>query len=273
MTIAPALAQDTPAAPAPATAAAPQAAVTPTEMKQAFSYLMGYRVGRDISMETASVTPDDFDHDAFFQAISDGLKGSAPSIDPSKIDAAMGAFIQELQKRDQVRSDANAKAGKEFLEKNAKAEGVTTTDSGLQYKVLKKGDGRKYDPAKDGKGAICSITYEGRLVDGTVFDKSDEPIDMEMNRVVPGFSEALGLMPIGSEWEIYIPSNLAYGERGPAPIGNNATLIFKITLKDIQPGKGTASNPIELTPEIEAQLRAQGLEPLGDGQVVPAQAK
>ena len=246
---------------APASIDAP-AAMSQEKIKQAFSFLMGYRLGRDISMETTAVTVDDFDREAFFKAVAMGLAGERPGVNTEEMDQAMESFVQQLQQRDQKKGEANAAAGKAFLENNAKQPGVVTTKSGLQYKVLTEGKGRKYDAAKDGK-AVASVTYGGRLIDGLVFDQTASPVDMPIDRVVPGFSEALKMMPIGSEWEIYIPSELAYGEQGPAPIGRNSTLIFKLSLKDIKPAAGTAGNPIELTPEIEAQLRAQGLEPIG----------
>ena len=120
----------------------------------------------------------------------------------------------------------------------------------------------RYDAKKHGSAAECSVIYEGRLLDGTVFDATETPVPMPINRVVPGFAEALKLMPVGSTYEVYIPAELGYGEQGPGIIGNNATLIFKLTLTDIQPGRGTQANPIELTPEMLEQLQAQGLQPV-----------
>ncbi len=268
-------AQDQPAAtPAPAPAAAPAApapAAAPTaeEAKQVFSYLMGYRYGQQLAVEASTIEAGDFDQALFFRAIADGLANKVnPEMEKKDVGAAMQAIVAMLEQRAQAKSAANLEAGKKFLEENGKKEGVVTTESGLQYKVLKESRGIRYDEKKHGKSAECSVIYEGRLIDGTVFDATETPISMPVNRVVPGFSEALKLMPVGSTYEVYIPANLGYGANGPGVIGNNATLIFKLTLVDIEPGKGTQANPIELTPEMLKQLEEQGLQP-----VEPAAAK
>ncbi len=253
-------AQDQPAA-APAPTAASN--LSPEEIKEVFSYLMGYRFGQQMAMDASTLEVGDFDQAAFFKAVADGLANKVdPAMEKKDVAAVMQSFIATLEQRAAAKSAANQEAGKKFLEENSKKEGVVTTDSGLQYKVLKESKGIRYDEKKHGKAAECSVVYEGRLIDGTVFDATETPIAMPINRVVPGFSEALKLMPVGSTYEVYIPSNLGYGEQGPGVIGNNATLIFKLTLTDIKPGKGTQSNPIELTPEMLQQLEAQGLQPM-----------
>ena len=264
---APAEAQPAPQAAAPAEAQpAPQtredsAAPSPKEVKEVFSYLVGYRFGQEMAMQASTIRIDDFNKELFFKAIEDGLKNTVdPTMEDKDVAACMNALMDTLQERAAKLSSENLKKGEAFLKENAAREGVVTTKSGLQYKVIKAGEGRKYNEKKDGKNAVCSVTYEGRLIDGTVFDKTDTPIDMPINRVVPGFSEALKLMPIGSEWEVVIPASLGYGEEGPGIIGNNATLIFRLKMEDIKPGKGTAENPIELTPEILQQLQQQGLQ-------------
>jgi len=251
------------AAPAAAAPAAPAAAPSPEEIKQVFSYMLGYQFGIQLSMDANSLQVGDFDQATFFKAVQDGLKNSVdPEMKDKDVNACMSAFLETLKKRGEAAAADNLAKGKAFLAENAKQEGVTTTESGLQYKVLTKGEGRRYDAKEDGPRAEASITYEGRLIDGTVFDAAEEPISMPINQVVPGFSEALKLMPIGSEWEIFIPSELGYGEQGPGLIGNNSTLIFKLKLHDIQAGRGTQDNPIELTPEMLEQLKAAGLQQL-----------
>ncbi len=253
---------------APAAASAPSTPVTPTEVsaedaKKAFSYFIGYRFGQEVSAGATTLTVDDFDKDTFFQALSDSLTGQQPSMDQAAIEAGMNAFVMAMQQREQVKADANLAAGKAYQEEFAKGEGVTKTESGLLYRVITAGEGAKYNPETDGAGAICNVSYEGKLIDGTVFDKSQTPVDMPIDRVVPGFSEALKLMPVGSTWEICIPSDLAYGPQGPAPIGNNSTLVFTITLNSIskapEPQMGTQSLQ-QLPPEILQQLQQQGLE-------------
>ena len=124
--------------------------------------------------------------------------------------------------------------GQEFLKENAKKEGVKTLPDGLQYKVIKEGEG-KSPKATD----TVSVHYRGTLIDGTEFDSSykrNEPTEFPVNRVIKGWTEALQLMKEGSKWTLYIPSNLAYGERGfpGSPIGPNATLIFEIELLKVK---------------------------------------
>ncbi len=130
---------------------------------------------------------------------------------------------------------ANKEAGEKFLAENAKKEGVKTTPSGLQYKVLKEGNGPI--PADTN---VVLVKYEGRLIDGTIFDSSEKsaegkPTEIHLNQVVKGWTEALTMMPKGSEWEIYVPQELAYGEREQGDkIKPYSTLIFKIQLVDIK---------------------------------------
>ena len=246
-----------------AAAPANTAEVSAEDAKKAFSYFIGYRFGQEVSAGATTLTVDDFDKDMFFQALSDSLSGQQPSMDQASIEAGMNTFVMAMQKREQVKAEANLAAGKAYQEEFAKGEGVTKTESGLLYRVITAGEGAKYNPETDGPGALCNVTYEGKLIDGTVFDKSQAPVDMPIDRVVPGFSEALKSMPVGSTWEVCIPSELAYGPQGPGPIGNNSTLIFTITLNSISkaqaPQMGTQSLQ-QLPPEILQQLQQQGLE-------------
>ena len=126
----------------------------------------------------------------------------------------------------------NKEAGEKFLAENAKKEGVKTLPSGLQYKVIKEGSG-----AIPTDSSLVKVHYEGRLIDGTVFDSSlkrGEPTEMYANRVIKGWTEALTHMPAGSEWEVYIPQDLAYGEREAGQIKPFSTLIFKIQLIEVK---------------------------------------
>lgn len=256
-------AQEAPA-PAPAAEAAAVATPSPEEVKMVFSYLLGQQFGNQLAMDANTLKADDFDPAVFFKGVEDGLANKVdPEMQKKDVAACMNAFMQTLQERSATLSAANLEKGMAFLAENAKKPGVVTTASGLQYKVITEGKGRKYDEKKDGSSAIAQVTYEGKLIDGTVFDASATPVDMPLNRVIPGFSEAIKLMPIGSTWEVYIPANLAYGEQGPGIIGNNATLIFNLSLTDIKPGRGTQGNPIQLTPEILQQLQESGMQPVG----------
>ena len=126
----------------------------------------------------------------------------------------------------------NQEEGSKFLGENAQQEDVVSLPSGLQYKVIETGEGDKPGPAD-----VVKVHYEGRLIDGTVFDSSmqrGEPAEFPVNRVIAGWTEALQLMTVGSQWELYIPADLAYGAQGAGGvIGPNATLIFKVELLDI----------------------------------------
>ena len=263
---APAAEPATPAAAAaqPAEPAADQAPATPSdeEVKQVISYFLGHQTGQQFASDgSGPISIDDLDKDTFFKAVEDGMNNRVdPEIEKKDLRANIMAFTAKLDARAKAASEKNLAASKAFFEENAKKEGVVTTESGLQYKVLTPADGRKYDETKDGE---VSVTYEGRLLDGTVFDKSEQPISFPVTGVIPGFGEALKLMPIGSEWEVYIPSELGYGENGPGILGSNAALIFKVKLEDIAPKKGTPEGgPMQLTPELLQQLQEAGMQPV-----------
>ena len=259
------LAQEPAAAPAePAAAAAEAPALSEEEVKEVISYFVGFQTGIQFaSFGDGPVQADDFDKDIFFKAMADGLKNRVdPEIEKKDLQACIAAFTAKLTARNKVQAEANLAKSKEYAAENGKKEGVVTTESGLQYSVLSPAEGRKYDEAQDGAEALASITYEGRLLDGTVFDKADQPVDLPFSGVIPGFSEALKLMPVGSEWEVFIPSELAYGEHGPGILGANAPLIFKVKLHDIKAKKGSPENPIELTPEMIKQLQDAGMQPM-----------
>lgn len=237
-------AQDTPVT------AAVTAQPTATEIRQGFSYLIGQQLGTSLANDLSELHISDIDAEMLMLGIEDGMANRVdPEMAKKDVRVIMQAFVNEMEKRTMAKAEANSTAGKAFLAENAKKEGVVTLPSGLQYKVLTAGNGRKYDAAKDGDTAIALVAYEGRKIDGTIFDASAQPVEFPLDGVIPGFSEALKLMPIGSEWEIYIPSELAYGDRGPGIIGPNATLIFKLKLTDLQKAQNTMSSPQQLTPE------------------------
>ncbi|HSR63108.1 MAG TPA: FKBP-type peptidyl-prolyl cis-trans isomerase, partial [Gammaproteobacteria bacterium] len=138
-------------------------------------------------------------------------------------------YQNKLKQERTARADDNLNSGEKFLEENGKKEDVVELDSGLQYKVIKKGTGEK--PQSDSN---VKVHYHGTLINGEVFDSSyerGEPVDLTVNQVIKGWQEALTKMPVGSKWKVYIPSKLAYGERGAGDvIGPNETLIFDIEL-------------------------------------------
>lgn len=154
--------------------------------------------------------------------------------------------IADKAAKDEKLYGANRNAGRKFLEENAKKEGVITLPSGLQYKVLVQGNGPV--PAADEK---VQVNYEGRLVDGTVFDASakhgDKPIEFKPNQVIKGWSEALTMMPVGSTWQLFIPYELAYGERDMGEIKPFSALVFDVQLVGIDRPEPEAQEPQEIT--------------------------
>ena len=174
----------------------------------------------------------DLNLEAFIKGVTDASTDKVEKTD-QELQAAFLAFQQALQKMAGEKAakagENNKKEGEAFLAANAKKEGVKVTKSGLQYKVVKTGEGASPKPTSK-----VTTHYEGRLLDGTVFDSSYKrgaPATFGVTQVIPGWTEALQLMKEGDQWELYIPSNLAYGERGAGgDIGPNCTLIFKIEL-------------------------------------------
>ena len=178
-------------------------------------------------------TPDSILADLFYRGFTDALMKDTTIFTLNKAED----YFTEKQKADKaIREEklygANRDAGKKFLEENAQKEGVITLPSGLQYKVLVKGEGEV--PTRSDK---VKVHYEGRLLDGTVFDSSykrNEPSEFTPTQVIKGWTEALTMMPVGSKWQLYIPYELAYGERGAGEdIKPYSTLIFDVELLDI----------------------------------------
>lgn len=153
-----------------------------------------------------------------------------------QVQACIGAYMGEKQKvkdqEEKAKAGVNLEKGKKFLEDNGKRKGVITLPSGLQYEILKEGNGPK--PTATDK---VTTHYHGTTIDGKVFDSSVErgqPAQFGVNQVIPGWTEALQLMPVGSKWKLFIPSNLAYGESGAGgAIGPNETLVFEVELISI----------------------------------------
>jgi len=159
--------------------------------------------------------------------------------DPMTADAIFRQLNMDLQAVEEKKSEANAienlEKGASFLEENGKRAGVVTTESGLQYEVITMGKG-----PKPSETSTVSVHYEGSLIDGTIFDSSvenGEPVTFPLNGVIPGWTEGLQLMPVGSKYKLYIPSNLAYGSRDTGPIPGNSVLIFTVELLDIVDGE------------------------------------
>ena len=202
------------------------------DMQNVMSYLIGYRLGSQILPQMLpGITAADISAEKLGKGLVDGLNGDMDmSIVNEKIDRYQHEFLSMLHRRGEQKAQANLELGRKSMEENGKRETVTTTASGLQYEVLTPGGSEKYDPAKHGDAPTAKVMYKGTLVDGTVFDQSQQPVEFNIRQVIPGFTEALKLMPVGAKWRVTIPAKLAYGENGPGSIGPNSTLIFEMEL-------------------------------------------
>ncbi|SPJ32718.1 FKBP-type peptidyl-prolyl cis-trans isomerase [Kushneria phyllosphaerae] len=193
------------------------------------AYAVGVTLARNLHEDMK-----DLDVDNFTSGIKDVYDGSDIRLSDQQIGDALQQYQQQMvadqQKQMKQEADKNAQTGKQFLEENAGKEGVKTTDSGLQYRVMEEGDDSATQPGDEDQ---VRVNYEGRTIDGNVFDSSyerGEPVTFQVDQVIPGWQEALKMMHPGDKWEIYVPSDLAYGEAGTGPIGPNQTLIFKVEL-------------------------------------------
>ncbi|WP_321478741.1 FKBP-type peptidyl-prolyl cis-trans isomerase [uncultured Bacteroides sp.] len=187
-----------------------------------FSYAIGLGIGQNLlGMGANSIAVEDFS-----QAIKDVLEGNQTAISHNEAREIVNKYFAKLEAE---MSAANIEQGKAFLEENKKKEGVITLPSGLQYEIINEGTGKL---AKVTDQVKCH--YEGTLMDGTMFDSSikrGQPAEFGVNQVIPGWVEALQLMPEGSKWKLYIPSDLAYGAQGAGEmIPPHSTLIFEIEL-------------------------------------------
>ena len=214
-------------------------AVSAQNVKAPFTSLAqqrSYAVGRNIAMNFKQQGLE-FDTEQLLKGMRDALTGQASLLTDAELEQTLGALQEELQAKQKERTAAlgakNAKEGEAYLAANAAKEGVVTLPSGLQYKVLAAGTGKK-PTATD----TVVVHYRGTLLDGTEFDSSykrNQPAKFKVNQVIPGWTEALQLMPVGSKWQLVIPAKLAYGERGAgAAIPPNATLIFEVELQGIE---------------------------------------
>jgi len=194
------------------------------------SYAFGYFIGQDLQQKEAAIDPE-----ALYQGIQDGL-GTNPQLTEEAINAAWESFQLTVRKNHTEKQARlkieNSEKSTAFLSDNKTKEGIITTASGLQYRINKKGTGKQ--PALSDS---VVVHYRGTLLDGTEFDSSykrNKPATFGVTQVIKGWTEALTLMTVGSQWTVYLPASLAYGEYGSGPlIGPNQALIFEIELLDI----------------------------------------
>ncbi len=210
---------------------APSSEVSLETSEQRLSYGIAYSLGQRIAADSVPL-----DHTVFLAGVEDALKGVEPRLTPEEMQAEMQAYqekmVAEQQVAQQALGEANKAAGAAYLAENAAREGVMVTESGLQYEVLQQGEGAK-PSAED----TVEVHYRGTLVDGSEFDSSysrGEPVTFGVGQVIPGWTEALQLMSVGSKYKLAIPSELAYGAGGAGQlIGPNAALIFEVELLSI----------------------------------------
>jgi FKBP-type peptidyl-prolyl cis-trans isomerase FklB len=220
----------------PTTATKSTTGLTLKTQKEKFSYAVGMRTGQRMaeSFKKQSVP---YDSAVLARGLRDGLAGGKTLLTEEEAQAAIKAVQDEVGKQQmekmQVEGAANKKEGDAFLAANKGKEGVVTLPSGLQYKILKAGTGPK--PTTNDT-VVCN--YRGTLINGTEFDSSykrGQPVTFPVSGVIKGWTEALQLMPVGSKWQLFIPADLAYGDRGAgADIGPGSTLIFEVELVSIQ---------------------------------------
>jgi FKBP-type peptidyl-prolyl cis-trans isomerase FkpA len=236
-------------APAAKPAAAPAAAKSGIDAKfktdkEKYGYVVGERVAKNLIQ-----IKDDIDIPTFIAALQGAMKGEKSKLTDAELAEGDREFFTKViqPKQQKLQAEQTAKMAEEgkknqadgdaFLAKNGARAGVKTTASGLQYEVVKAGTGPK---PKDTD--TVKVEYKGTKIDGTVFDATEQhnppgPITFPLKGVIPGWTEGLQLMPVGSTYKFYIPAKLAYGENGSGPIGPNSTLVFDVTLLGIEAAK------------------------------------
>ncbi|HAU1152645.1 TPA: FKBP-type peptidyl-prolyl cis-trans isomerase [Legionella pneumophila] len=200
--------------------------------KDKLSYSIGADLGKNFKNQGIDVSPE-----ALAKGMQDAMSGAQLALTEQQMKDVLNKFQKDLMAKRTAefnkKADENKVKGEAFLTENKNKPGVVVLPSGLQYKVINAGNG-----VKPGKSDTVTVEYTGRLIDGTVFDsteKTGKPATFQVSQVIPGWTEALQLMPAGSTWEIYVPSGLAYGPRSVGgPIGPNETLIFKIHLISVK---------------------------------------
>jgi FKBP-type peptidyl-prolyl cis-trans isomerase FklB len=204
------------------------------------SYSIGLQIGFNLAKQQDALKKQNVqvNTDALIGGVKDALAGK-PQMTTDQVRATLTAFEKDMSQKEQAAGKKNATDGEKFLADNKKKDGVKTTPSGLQYKVIKEGSGPQ---PKETDTVVAN--YRGTLIDGTEFDSSykrGQPATFPLNRVIKGWTEGLQLMKVGSKYQFFIPASLGYGEQQMGPdIGPNSTLIFDVELVGIQPPSSPA---------------------------------
>lgn len=246
----------------------PQPVLTLNTQKDKISYALGMNIGAGMHAESIDIDPD-----IFARGLKDAFAAGKTLLTEDQAHTTLMAFQTEMRKKQQEKTqlaeeamkktgEANKKAGEDFLAANKSADGVVALPSGLQYKILQAGTGPK-PTASD--SVVCN--YRGTLLDGTEFDSSykrGQPATVSLSGVIKGWTEALQLMPVGSKWKLFLPAELAYGQRSPSPtIGPNSTLIFEVELLSIQPKAGQPK-PNDVKPDVPKPAQANPMDKPAD---------
>jgi FKBP-type peptidyl-prolyl cis-trans isomerase len=227
--------------------------------KDKVSYSIGLDIGTTFKKQSM-----DINYDIMMSGLRDGVSGNKPLMNEEEIKQTMQAYSKTMMEKQAQKTkeaaSANLTKGEKFLEENKKKEGVKATQSGLQYKVLKEGNG----PTPKETDTVVTH-YTGTTIDGKEFDSSfkrNEPATFPVNRVIKGWTEALTMMKVGSKYQLAIPAGLAYGERGAgADIGPNETLLFDVELLEIKPPAAPPTGPAPGGSPAAATSPAQGKAP------------
>jgi FKBP-type peptidyl-prolyl cis-trans isomerase FklB len=211
------------------------------DQKDKVSYSIGLNIGANLARQNVEINPD-----ALTAGIKDSIAGK-PQLTQDQIKEVMTAFEKDLQAKQKAAGEKNAAEGAKFLEENKKKEGVKTTASGLQYKVIKEGTGPQ-PKATD----TVTVNYRGTLIGGKEFDSSykrGQPATFPLGGVIKGWTEGLQLMKPGSKYQLFVPPDLAYGERAVGPdLSPNSTLIFEVELLEIKPPEQAGASPGAVSP-------------------------
>jgi FKBP-type peptidyl-prolyl cis-trans isomerase FklB len=211
------------------------------DQKDKLSYSIGLNIGTNLSRQNVEINPE-----VLTTGIKDGIAGK-PQLTQDQIKEVMTTFEKDMQEKQKAAGEKNTAEGAKFLKENKKKEGVKTTASGLQYKVMKEGTGTQ-PKATD----TVTVNYRGTLINGKEFDSSykrGQPATFPLNGVIKGWTEGLQLMKAGSKYQFFVPSNLAYGERAAGPdITPNSTLIFEVELLEVKPPPTPATSPAAAPP-------------------------